>query len=317
MTAISGPHERLAGNANRERFLAAVFDRLWDRYRTRVSYVQTYEKVVAEAGATFFNDHIAFRTLAVQQPAAGIASVSRVFEALGYRAAGNYHFEDKQLSAIHFQHANGEFPKLFVSELKTWELPAEARSLVELAVAAHRPQLRGELLAELAGLDQAKPSDDRWNELLTEVVDWFHTLPWQAPEKHAVAKLNAVSQYGAWTLVHGYNVNHFTSLTNSHGVASLNGLEQTMQALAAAGVPIKHEIEGEPGSKLRQSATEAVKIEVDVREGDKATKMPWSYAYFELAERNEITDATTGKKVRFEGFLGPQATNLFEMTRLK
>ena len=24
-----------------------------------------------------------------------------------------------------------------------------------------------------------------------------------------------------------------------------------------------------------------------------------------------------GKKVRFEGFLGPQATNLFEMTRVK
>ncbi|QDU27726.1 hypothetical protein ETAA8_28160 [Anatilimnocola aggregata] len=317
MTAISGPHERLAGDANREQFLAAVFDALWERYRSRVSYVQTYEKVVHEAGATFFNDHIAFRTLAVQQPQAGIASVSRVFEALGYRAAGSYHFEDKQLSAIHFQHPNVQFPKLFVSELKTWELPAESRSLIELALAAHRPQLRNDLLAELAGLDQSKPTDSHRDLLMTEVVDWFHTLPWKAPEKAAVQKLNAVSQYGAWTLVHGYNVNHFTSLVNSHGVPQLNDLEKTMQALAAAGVPIKTEIEGERGSKLRQSATEAVKIDVDVREGATNTKLPWSYAYFELAERNEITDAATGNKVRFEGFLGPQATNLFEMTRLK
>ena len=45
------------------------------------------------------------------------------------------------------------------------------------------------------------------------------------------------------------------------------------------------------------------------------TTMPWSYAYFELAERGQITDPETGQSRRFEGFLGPQATQLFEMTR--
>jgi hypothetical protein len=315
MITISGPHQRLATAASREKFLAAVFDALWDRYRSRVSYVQVYEKMVAAAGATFFNDHIAFRTLAVQQPQTGIASVSRVFEALGYRAAGNYHFEDKQLSAIHFQHTNPQFPKLFVSELKTWELPTAARRIIEQTLVNHRPALREELLANLATLDSA-PSNAT-AKLLSEVVEYFHTLPWQPPQKHDVVELNKASQYGAWTLVHGYNVNHFTSLVNSHGVAALNDLEKTMAALTAAGVPVKSEIEGERGSKLRQSATEAVKIDVEVRDGETATKMPWSYAYFELAERNEITDAATGKRVRFEGFLGPQATNLFVMTRLK
>jgi hypothetical protein len=315
MSAISGPHQRLATSSPRERFLAAVFDSLWERYRARVAYVQAYERVVQQAGANFFNDHIAFRTLAVQQPLAGIASVSRVFEALGYRAAGSYHFEDKQLSAIHFQHPNGQFPKLFVSELKTWELPAESRKLVEQSLVTHRPHPRNELLAELAALDQTQSADTA--ALLAEVVDWYHTLPWQPPQQHDVQALNSVSQYGAWTLVHGYNVNHFTSLVNSHGVDSLNDLERTMQALTAAGVPIKSDIEGERGSKLRQSATEAVKIDVDVRHGDQTVSMPWTYAYFELAERNEIVDAATGNKVRFEGFLGPQATNLFEMTRVK
>lgn len=315
MTAIAGPHQRLASDSPRERFLAAVFDALWDRYRARVSYVQAYEKMVAAAGATFFNDHIAFRTLAVQQPQTGIASVSRVFEALGYRAAGSYHFEDKQLSAIHYQHTNPQFPKLFISELKTWELPTESRRLIEQTLVNHRPALRGELLATLNSLD-ANPAIPT-TPLLSDIVDFFHMLPWQPPQKNDVAELNKTSQYGAWTLVHGYNVNHFTSLVNSHGVAALNDLEKTMAALSAAGVPIKTEIEGERGSKLRQSATEAVKIDVDVRDGEQSTTMPWSYAYFELAERNEIVDAATGQRVRFEGFLGPQATNLFEMTRLK
>ena len=116
-------------------------------------------------------------------------------------------------------------------------------------------------------------------------------------------------------LVHGYNVNHFTSLINSHGVASLDDIEKTIEALRDAGVPMKAEIEGAPGSKLRQTATEAAVIDVPVSESGRETIMPWTYAYFELAERGDVTDPETGRKQRFEGFLGPQATNLFEMTR--
>ena len=57
----------MPANASRPRF----FDRLWDRYRERVSYVRDYEKVIAEHGATFVNDHIAFRTFATQEPLGG------------------------------------------------------------------------------------------------------------------------------------------------------------------------------------------------------------------------------------------------------
>lgn len=310
----SGPHGSIAVGSARQRFLARLFDALWDRYRQRVSYVQTYERVIEQAGATFFNDHIAFRTFACQRPLTGIASVSRLFEALGYRAAGNYHFEDKQLSAIHFQHPHPQFPKLFVSELKVWELPDAAAGLISRTLASHRPAVSEDILVALNRLDQ---HEDRFDELLSVALATFHELPWELPGREDVLALNASSQYAAWVLVHGYNVNHFTSLVNSHGVPALDNLEKTIAALVAAGVPMKQEIEGEPGSKLRQSATEAVKIEVDVLAGAAASKMPWTYAYFELAERNEVVDPDSGKRVRFEGFLGPQATNLFEMTRVK
>jgi hypothetical protein len=326
---MTGPHSAIPVTTPRERFAARLFDTLWDTYRRRVSYVQTYEQVIRKAKATFFNDHIAFRTFACQQPQTGIASISRIFEALGYRAAGSYHFEDKQLSAIHYQHANPQFPKLFISELKTWELPAPQREVINRVVRSHRPPVSERVLVELQNLDQGAsrnategvpysadsgpPADD----LLAEIVAQFHELPWLLPRREDVVELNKVSQYAAWVLVHGYNVNHFTSLINSHGVPALDDIEKTIAALTAAGVPMKSEIEGERGSKLRQSATEAVKIDVQVADQGVPAKMPWTYAYFELAQRDAVVDPETGKRVRFEGFLGPQATNLFEMTRVK
>src|SRR5262245_35660627 len=202
-----GPHQAIPVSDDRERFLAELFDLLWDRYRSRVSYVQTYERVVQSAGATFVNDHIAFRTFAGQRPLAGIASLSRIFEALGYRAAGLYHFEEKQLSATHFQHANTQFPKLFISELRTWELPAPAAGIINNYVAQHRPALAWEVLADLTQC--GKISAPRRQELMEEVLREFQQLPWPTPEKKDVVELNKVSQYGAWVLVHGYNVNHF------------------------------------------------------------------------------------------------------------
>jgi hypothetical protein len=312
--AIQGPHQAIPLADERERFLAELFDRLWDLYRSRVSYVRTYEQIVKSRQATFVNDHIAFRTFACQQPLAGIATLSRIFEALGYRAAGVYQFEDKQLSAVHFQHPNDQFPKLFISELKAWELGAAAK-LIEKYASQHRPAIDSQVLAELHGLNEAPAKQH--SKLLDQVLAQFTERPWPVPEKKDVTELNKASQYAAWVLVHGYNVNHFTSLVNSHGIESLDNLEKTIEALKQAGVPMKSEIEGEPGSKLRQSATEAVTIDVEVMEQGKRTTSPWSYAYFELAERNNIKDPTTGKPTRFEGFLGPQATNLFEMTRVR
>lgn len=308
-----GPHSRIAGETARDRFTLRLFDRLWAEYRRRVAYVQMYEQVIRMYGGTFVNDHIAFRTIATQSPSAGIHSLSRIFEALGYRAAGTYYFDDKHLSAIHLQHANADFPKLFISELKTWELPEHAQTIIGRVASNHRAPISEEELSRLHRI----ADDTAEDALLDRLVAWFTELPWSPPEKNDVVQLNAASQYGAWVLVHGYNVNHFTSAISSHGVESLNDIEKTIAALQQAGVPMKAEIEGEAGSQLRQTATESVMSEVAVAEQGKPATMPWTYAYFELAQRDWMTDPATGRRYRFEGFLGSQATNLFEMTRVK
>ena len=310
---ITGPHQKIAVSHPRDRFTAQLFDALWSQYRHRVSYVQMYEQLLRSHGGTFVNDHIAFRTFATQSPATGIHSLGRIFEALGYLPAGTYAFPDKHLSAIHFQHENPEFPKLFISELQTWKLEDAAQRIITANVQQHRPLLSEETLTALWKIDRNEGQD----ELLARVVAAFSELPWPTPQREAVTELNRASQYGAWVLVHGYNVNHFTSLINSHGVEALDDIEKTSAALAQLGVPMKKEIEGAVGSALRQTATEAVTIDVPIIDQGQSTTMPWSYAYFELAQRDWSVDPSTNRRYRFEGFLGAQATQLFEMTKVK
>lgn len=305
------PHAHLQPRDAKERFLIRLLDSLWSDYRQRVPHVQTYERIVRAAGAAFRNDHIAFRTIAAQEPMTGIATLSRVFEALGYHAAGVYSFPDKHLASIHYEHPRAGFPKLFFSELRTWELPPDVRRAVLRTLASHRKTATDSILADLASAGD----DVDWDKCARRCLRMFQTLPWKPPRKKDVMTVNEASQFGAWVMVHGYAVNHFTALVNAHGVEAIGDLEKTVAALIDAGVPMKKEIEGAPGSKLRQTATEAAICSVRVREKGNVTQMPWTYAYFELAERGNVVDPANGQTTRFEGFLGPQATQLFEMTR--
>ena len=309
----TGPHGAVTPANRQEEFALELFDRLWARYRGRVRYAAAYEAVVEKAGGAFLNDHIAFRTIASQQPATGIATVSRVAEALGYRGAGWYQFDTQHLSAAHYQHPNARFPKLFISELRAWELSAGAREAIKRSLSTYTGPLPDETLAALAALSEAGPPAP--DGLLDQLTAYFTRLPWAPPERSDVELLDGESQYGAWVLVHGTNVNHFTALVNSHGVEELADIENTVSALHKAGVPMKAQIEGAPGSPLRQTATEAVLLDVPAMDQGRPATMSRPYAYFEIAERGEVADPATGGHSRFEGFLGPQAANLFQMTQ--
>ncbi len=297
----------------KERFLIALFDTLWARYRSRMPYVRIYEQVLEREGATFVNDHIAFRTLASQEPAAGLFAVTRVFEALGYVAADCYEFPTDHLQSIHYRHPHSQFPKLFVTQLKTWELSARGRRILRKSLRARRAPLGDDVLAALWELPQL-PEGKR-ARLLRRLVSFFERLPWPAPQGRDLLALSDESQFGAWVLVNGYDVNHFTASVDFHGVEALDDIEKTVAALRAAGAPMKDEIEGERGSRLRQTSTQAVVRHVRVKDGARTRTMPWTYAYFEIAERPLLKNPVSGQAERFQGFLRGQAANLFEMTR--
>ena len=292
--------------ASTEPFLHDLFDALWRRYRARVSYARVYEDVLKAHGGAFRNDHVAFRTIASQRPWSGLAAVARPFEALGYTAAATYLFPDKHLSSIHLAPPSPDLPKVFVSELRVWELPPRARRIALKHAARAKPSLTDDDLGSLHGIRALAAA--RRKALLAKLLAHFDR-PWPVPAKADVAALERDSQFGAWVLLHGNAVNHFTASIDAHGVASLGDIEKTVAALKAAGVPMKPEIEGARGSKLRQSSTQAVVVPTPMKVGSRTADVPWTYAYFELAER-PLVDGR-----RFEGFLGGQATNLFEMTR--
>lgn len=301
---------------NAETITEHLLDRLWANYCQRVPYARTYAELVRQKGGTVVNDHCAFRTFNTHtgDQAPGIPAIGQVLESLGYMKKDPYHFLSKHLHSFHYEHANERFPKFFVSQLEVQLLPEETARLINQAVANTPNALTGDSEHILAELKAKGELSEESGELLVEALVRFFARPWDPPLRSSVEAVDEHSQFGAWTLLHGNSVNHFTAYINHQHVAEWPDIEATIAGLKAAGVPMKPEIEGERGSKLRQSSTQAVTERCVVREADGSLgELEWTYAYYELAERGHVE--INGERQRFNGFLGEQATKLFEMTK--
>ena len=240
-----------------------LLELLWERYVAEVPAARTFARL---AGSHFRNDHIALRSLA--RPGGGIALFARVFERLGWRTAGHYGFPETHLTAIHMSHPEG-LPRVFISELLADRLSPEAQRLLS-----------------------ALPEDPPAPESIEALADWFRAPP--PPAESALLALEKQSQYGAWLLAFGRKVNHFTG--------AVDDVEAWQRRMREAGISMKRDIEGEPGSPLRQTASHAAPVPLRLQDG---RTCEWPYAYFEIAQRAP----------GFDGFLGPQARALFEMTK--
>jgi hypothetical protein len=295
--------------------LTQVLERLWDQYCRRVEYARRYRDLVLGKGGRVVNDHIAFRTFnaptGAQPP--GIEAIARIITRLGYTAAGSYTFADKGLTARHYEHPDRLLPKIFISQLEVDDLPSGCAAAIRAAVADASDLLDSVDLARLervAGLPKQEQAS-----LVDRLYRFFTQRPWPAPRRDTVLEVNKTSQYASWTLLHANSVNHFTAYINEQQVPEWPDIEATAAGLRAVGIPMKDTIEGEAGSKLRQTATQAVDEDCEVTEADgRPGLLRWSYAYYELAERGDAP-GPDGRPQRFSGFLGQQATHLFEMTR--
>lgn len=303
---------------NRSDVLVKMLEKLWLDYKGRVSYAARYQDMVEQRGGLIINDHIALRTLNCKTGAqpAGAQAMERIFVPLGYTKKDKYLFDDKMLTAWHFEHSeNPYFPKIFISQLEVDRLKPEAAKMIRECV-ANAPDRLSQLDQKLlASLGRNEDINDDVGMRLAENLTHFFSRPWNPPKRSIIAPVNRESQYAAWTLLNGNAVNHFTAYINAQNVPEWPDLETTVNALRQAGIPMKDEMEGERGSKLRQSSTQAVDVECEVTEDNGSPgKITWSYAYYELAERGMVP-GPDGKPVLFQAFLGAQATNLFEMTR--
>jgi hypothetical protein len=297
-----------------------LWNLLWQNYRDRVTYARIYQQMIEEAGGSIANDHIAFRTLrltinqAGRSMQLGIPYLAKIVAALGYQPAGEYHFPAQFLYARHYVHPeqdNYDLPKLFISELIVDDLPENVATLIKETVQNGEFPLSADLWPPAA----IEASELERQVLLTKLAQLF-SRPWSPPQQSAVEQVNAISQYGAWVMIHGYSVNHFTGYVNCHHTTKYQTITQTSAGLTHLGVPMKSEIEGSMESGLCQTATQAVIEQVWVQDDATGTlqQIPWPYAYYEIAERHHIKNAS-GDAVLFTGFLSNQAQQLFEMTR--
>lgn len=294
-----------------------LLDRLWKHYLKRVSYAQKYVDLVNEKGGKVVNDHIAIRTFNThtgEQPE-GIRAIKHILNFLDYTPVSNYSFKKKKLNAIHFEHPDKGLPKIFVSQLEVEQLPDWGQQIIKTAV-KDTPYVLSDSSIELLGVlkKDGELPQIAGEALVKDLVQYFRR-PWKVPSKEDVLKINDISQYAAWVLLHGNSVNHFTALVNYQNVDEWPDLETTCKGLAVAGVPMKESLEGGKGSKLQQSATLAVKEDVEVKGEFGIEKIAWTYAYYELAQRGSITENGTEKL--FAGFLGEQAAHLFDMTKTR
>jgi hypothetical protein len=289
---------------------------LWQEYSARVNHAHTYQQMITNAGGTIANDHIAFRSLRLDSPQnqinLGIDYLGKIAEALGYVAVGEYNFAQTHLYARHYRHPQQEefnLPKLFISELIVDELPHNIAQIIYQTVSSIQYQLTSPLTSLL--------EKEENTETIAKQLQQIFTRPWLPPLHSVVEEVNQVTQYGAWVLLHGYAVNHFTGYVNRQNTPEYPDIDTTAIGLANLGVPMKVEIEGNVACGLRQTATQAVTEMVTVLDdkSGKEIQIPWTYAYYEIAQRYPV-EIEPGKQVLFDAFLGSNAQQLFEMTRL-
>jgi len=258
-----------------------IFDRLWAGYIAQNPEAKRVFDSFTNAGENVENDHIAYRTF--YHPKINIDVLARPFLLAGYVQKGYYIFEDKHLTAKHFEHPTlANAPRVFISQLMPEHFSKSLQNVVNECIAKIPEDL-------LFG-----------NEII------FAGNVWGKPSFKTYEMLRNESEYAAWLYVYGFVVNHFTVSINS--LKKLNTIEKVNQFLKDNGFLLNSsggEIKGTPSELLEQSSTKAGMLKIEFQEGE--FEIP--SCYYEFARRYQDTD---GKL--YSGFIAKSADKIFEST---
>lgn len=265
--------------------LAELLQFFWSDYSSITPSAPRIHALLAARGEKVVNDHIAFRTYNLEP--IRLESLAEVFEALGYRPTGDYHFAEKKLRARSFGHPDPDTPKVFISELLTEQF---SPWLQETAVGLAR-----QVPAARAG-----------------TLDLFLKLPSWAPVPFdTYQRLIDESEYAGWVAAYGIRVNHFTVLFNA--LKSFDSLGAFNDWLVANGFKLNESggtIKGTPQELLEQSSILASRVETTFAGGERRVVPS---CYYEFARR--YTDPATGAP--YAGFIAKSADKIFESTDTK
>ena len=260
-----------------------IFDRLWDKYITQNPEAKrVYDSFVAE-GEQVENDHIAFRTF--YNTRVNVDVLARPFLLAGYEQNGYYVFEDKHLTAKHYEHKTIEnAPRVFISQL----MPEYFSEHLQTIVRQCTERIPDGLVFG--------------NELV------FAGNMWQRISYETYEILRKESEYAAWLYVYGFCANHFTVSINS--LKKLDTILKVNHFLKEKGFSLNNsggEIKGTPEELLEQSSTKAGMLPISFIEG--VFEIP--SCYYEFARRYPDAEGNL-----YSGFIAKSADKIFESTDL-
>ena len=263
---------------------ATFFNRLFDEYQNLNPSVKKIHQLFNSNNETIVNDHIAFRTFNYSH--VNVNVLAKPFLERGYKEKGNYRFEQKKLTAKHFEiENNSSAPKIFISQLMVEELSDKTEELLNTHIKKQNTHIPNGDDLLFAGNIWGTPSYEVYQELLKE------------------------SEYAAWLYVFGYRANHFTVLVNE--LKTIQSLEELNSFIEENGYQLNSsggKIKGTPDQLLEQSSTLADIVEIEFKEG--IFKVP--ACYYEFARRYRQPSGEL-----FGGFIAKSADKIFESTNYR
>ena len=256
----------------------SLFNNIWQNYLEVTPSADKVHQLLG-TGSDLINDHVAYRTFNIAK--VNIEKISAHLLNLGYTECGEYHFEAKKLYAKHFEHADTNLPKVFISELLVEEFSPRVQEVIEKMVANIN---EGDV-----NVESFLYSGTHWKVSHQEYLD-----------------LLAESEYAAWVAAWGYRANHFTVSINH--LESYNSIEAVNDAVKAGGFTLNTaggEIKGDEGVKLEQSSTMADNVLVEF--SDKTVAIP--SCFYEFAKRYPMENGEL-----YTGFVAASADKIFEST---
>ncbi|HOW31285.1 MAG TPA: DUF1338 domain-containing protein [Bacteroidales bacterium] len=258
-----------------------IFEKLWNDYIVQNPEAKRVFDCFVSEGETVVNDHIAFRTF--DDPRISIDVLTRPFLLSGYVQRGYYIFEDKHLTAKHFEHpTDNKAPRVFISQLMLQHFSPELQKIARQCV------------------DNIADSLLFGNDLI------YAGNVWGTPSFGVYEKLRNESEYAAWLYVYGFCANHFTVSINH--LKSFKSIQQVNQFLKDKGFLLNDsggEVKGTPAELLEQSSTRAGILPVKFSEG--IFEIP--SCYYEFALRWPDTNGEL-----YSGFIAKSADKIFEST---
>ncbi len=257
------------------------FDRLWADYVAMTPQAGIIKQAFEDRDETVFNDHVAFRTLALEP--IGLARLEQHVLELGYTEFAPYEFTEKKLLAKGYTPPAPEYPRIFISELKVAELSDPA----------------SEILQRIAGQVEA-------SRVNRADVLWAGRL-WDPITVAEYELLQKESEYAAWFASIGLRPNHFTISINE--LQKTTSVEEVLEVVEGLGLAVNTSggrVKGSPEVLLEQGSTMADVMPIEFANGE-VREIPT--CYYEFAKRYPTAEGEL-----FQGFVAASADKIFEST---